>query len=73
VFGVWTKKKMFEQKRFFFSPKKLRYRRSYLSVTADRHNAGKQGCQIFLGTIYQTGDKLNKLTQHYQIAIKYSK
>jgi hypothetical protein len=32
-----------------------------------------QGCQIFLGTIYQNEGKYTKLPQHYQMAIKYTK
>jgi hypothetical protein len=33
----------------------------------------KQGCQIFLNTIYQNEGKYTKLLHHYQMAIKYSK
>jgi hypothetical protein len=31
----------------------------------------KQGCQIFHGTKYQSGEKYTKLLQSYQIPIKY--
>jgi hypothetical protein len=33
-------------------------------------NAGDQGCQILLGTIYQNGEKYTKLPLNYQIATK---
>jgi hypothetical protein len=36
-------------------------------------NNGKQGCQIFLDTVYQNGGKYTKLPQHYQMAIKNTK
>jgi hypothetical protein len=36
-------------------------------------NSPNQGCQIFLDTIYQNGEKYTKLPQHYQMAIKYYK
>jgi hypothetical protein len=31
-----------------------------------------QGCQIFLDTIYQNGEKCTKLTQQYLMTIKYA-
>jgi hypothetical protein len=37
------------------------------------HNIDKQGCQIFLVTIYQNEGKYTKLSQHYQMAKKYNK
>jgi hypothetical protein len=36
-------------------------------------NSEAQGCQIFLATIYQNGEKHTKLPQNYQMAIKYNK
>jgi hypothetical protein len=33
----------------------------------------RQGCQIFLDTIYPNEGKYTKLPQHDQIAIKYTK
>jgi hypothetical protein len=32
-----------------------------------------QGCQIFLKTIHQNGEKLTKLPIYYQMTIKYNK
>jgi hypothetical protein len=32
-----------------------------------------QGCQIFLGTTYQTGEKCTKLPQNKQMSINYTK
>jgi hypothetical protein len=33
----------------------------------------EQGCQIFLYTIYQNGEKYANLSQHYQMTINYTK
>jgi hypothetical protein len=45
-----------------------------LSVTMTCYRATlDQGCQIFLDTIYQNGEKYTKFPQHYQMAIKYTK
>jgi hypothetical protein len=33
----------------------------------------EQGCQIFLDTIYQNGEKYTKLPLNYQMAIKYTR
>jgi hypothetical protein len=32
----------------------------------------RQGCQIFLGTTYQKGEKSTKLLQNYKMPIKYT-
>jgi hypothetical protein len=50
---------------------KLKDRLSTALRFADATN--DQGCQIFLDTINQNEGKYTKLSQHYQVAIKYTK
>jgi hypothetical protein len=50
----------------FFPPK--------ISVFCRFHDQGQdQGCQIFLGTTYQNGEKYTKLPQNCQMIINYTK
>jgi hypothetical protein len=40
-------------------------------IKLNQFSSGNQGCQIFLGTIYQHGEKYTCYHQIYQMAMKY--